>query len=380
MTKAVANKRVPLNEECTLAESKVDREAGVVRNVKVLGAESRNGRTYTTEAMQQASRLYEGVGVNINHPERSNPNRERRFEEGFGELKNVRVENGAVYADLHYPTKHALAEDFAERAEKFPNQLGLSHNAEGSTVSKGGKTFVDSIERVRSVDIVRSPATNKSLFESEDQPVKKTLKQILETIPESHKLRTLLVEMDAAMPDMQVEMPAEANAEDSIKAAFRQAVVAAFDDDKLDTQATLGKIKEILKAYEKVSGDAPAPESKPDEGGEGKPKEDTPESKIDKDDPMLKQLQEQLSALQAKDKAHETEKACRKLIESAGHDVTDARLQTLSALPNDELRKAAIKEWAPKVAKSQRPAFSPPILESSNDSYDELKKRVKALA
>ena len=48
---------------------RVDRQAGVIRGVKVLGLESRNGRTYLPEALAQAAQLYEDAKVNVNHPE-----------------------------------------------------------------------------------------------------------------------------------------------------------------------------------------------------------------------------------------------------------------------------------------------------------------------
>ena len=46
----------------------VDRLAGVIRGVKILGLESRNGRTYLPEALAAAAPLYEGAKVNVNHP------------------------------------------------------------------------------------------------------------------------------------------------------------------------------------------------------------------------------------------------------------------------------------------------------------------------
>src|SRR5690606_17270421 len=39
-------------------------------------------------------------------------------------------------------------------------------DAEGDCVQRGGTTYVESITRVRSVDIVLNPATNRGLFES----------------------------------------------------------------------------------------------------------------------------------------------------------------------------------------------------------------------
>jgi hypothetical protein len=59
---------------------RVDREAGVIRGVKVLGLESRNGRTYLPEALAQAAQLYEDAKVNVNHP-KGNPTGPRDYQD-----------------------------------------------------------------------------------------------------------------------------------------------------------------------------------------------------------------------------------------------------------------------------------------------------------
>lgn len=145
---------------------RVDREAGIIRNVKILGRDSRNGRTYSDTALNEAARLYEGLGVNIDHPDRGVPDADRRLADGFGHLQNVRKNGDAVYGDLVYLKSHALAAQICEAADRMPRQLGLSHNAEGYVVHREGRWMVEHLERVRSVDLVRTPATNRGLFES----------------------------------------------------------------------------------------------------------------------------------------------------------------------------------------------------------------------
>ncbi len=46
---------------------RVDRQQGVIRGVKILGLQSRNGRVYRPEALVEAAPLYEGAKVNVNH-------------------------------------------------------------------------------------------------------------------------------------------------------------------------------------------------------------------------------------------------------------------------------------------------------------------------
>lgn len=169
LTQAAPRQSVNLQEHIQSNTSgNVDRAGGVIRNVKILGKVSKNGREYSDQAMRQAAAFYEGIGVNANHPDKSVPGRSRSVDEAVGWLQNIKVRSDGVYGDLCVLKSHPLSETIFEAAERKPNRLGLSHNAEGSTVQRGGKTIVESIKSVRSVDLVQNPATNSSLFESVD--------------------------------------------------------------------------------------------------------------------------------------------------------------------------------------------------------------------
>lgn len=239
---------------------KVNREAGTISGVRILGAASKNGREYSPEAMQQAATIYEGLGVNVNHPDRKNAGVERGVGEGIGWLSGVKYipEQKAVVGDLNILKEHPLAGLLFEAAERNPKRFGLSHNAEGRMGTRNGKRVVESIESVRSVDVVQNPATNTGLFESEEPKMKlRAFVEQIDKVNPGRKLLLSLLEEDAMAPMAAAEMPTEApegDSEDQVKAAFRAMVVAAFDDEKLDTKATLAKIKDILKAYEKLNG------------------------------------------------------------------------------------------------------------------------------
>ena len=145
---------------------KVDRAGGVIRGVKVLGLQSRNGRSYLPEALGQAVRLYEGAKVNVNHP-RGNPGGPRDYQDRIGAIRNVVVRTGeGLFADLHFNPKHALAEQLAWDAEHAPENVGFSHNVEARCARRGEKVVVEAITRVQSVDLVADPATTRGLFES----------------------------------------------------------------------------------------------------------------------------------------------------------------------------------------------------------------------
>src|SRR5262249_46452782 len=85
----------------------VDEVNGVIYGVKVLGRDSRNGRTYSESAMRDAARLYEGAKVNVNHASGRDG---RSYQDRIGVIRNVSYRDGAIRGDLHYNAKHALAE------------------------------------------------------------------------------------------------------------------------------------------------------------------------------------------------------------------------------------------------------------------------------
>lgn len=376
--------------ELAFSESlRVDKESGVIHDVKILGRDSRNGRKYSDSAMDQAAKLYEGCKVNVDHPDRSNPKRERGLLEGFGVIRNVKRDGDSVRGDLHFIKSHPAAPVICESAERFPDKFGLSHNAEGDT-SPDGK-LVESVTRVRSVDIVGRPATNDGLFESEDDPThqkgevvkKTTLRQLVESIPGSAVIRRqraakALLEMDgegSAMPDMPVEVSDGGSSEDQIKAAFRAMVIAAFDDDSLDSKATLAKIKDILTAQEKLmTGSAPKADSgssSGDGGGSGSP--------------VSESIMEELREI----RRERQEGKVVRLLESLNVEATAGRVKALMALPEGE-REGVAKEFPKRQAAGrmgsqgygvvgiQKPAVSAPLVESESDGdFDAGMKRLR---
>lgn len=155
-------------ESFTASSFRVDAEAGIVREVKILGFESVNRRFYKPEAVRAAVHLYEGIAVNIDHGKK--PGEVRSYASRFGVLRNVRfVENKGLFGDLHYNTKHPSASQFSFDAIEAPDNLGLSHDATLAVARKNdsqGRKVIEQIIKVKSVDVVTDPATTKNLFES----------------------------------------------------------------------------------------------------------------------------------------------------------------------------------------------------------------------
>ncbi len=145
---------------------RVDRHVGVIRGVKVLGLESRNGRTYLPEALAQAVQLYEDAKVNVNHPKGS-PTSPRDYQDRIGAIRHVAVRAGeGLFGDFYFNPKHALAEQLMWDAEHAPENVGFSRNVEARVSRRGDRVVVEAISRVQSVDLVADPATTRGLFEA----------------------------------------------------------------------------------------------------------------------------------------------------------------------------------------------------------------------
>lgn len=166
--------RRPIHESVLSGRGiRVNREAGTIANVKILGLVSENGRQYLPAAIQAAKKLYEGVHVNIDHPKDS-PDQQRSAYDRFGKLTRIRwVEGEGLYGDLVYLKTHPMAERICEAAERMPDAFGMSHNAQGEgEENKDGVFVVSKIVEVRHVDLVADPATTKSLSESKTNKTK----------------------------------------------------------------------------------------------------------------------------------------------------------------------------------------------------------------
>ena len=161
-----------LQEFVAVKGSRIDREAGVLRGVRILGLKSSSGRTYTLDCVTAARSKYEGVRVHIEHG--NSPNGQRKYADRIGVLKNITVDGG-LKGDLYINTKHALAEQLMFNAENDPQNVGLSHVAD-CRLTRGprGEKIVEEIVRVYAVDIVPDGATAPAgLFEAVDPDAEK---------------------------------------------------------------------------------------------------------------------------------------------------------------------------------------------------------------
>jgi hypothetical protein len=332
-----------LTEQTAIAPKRVDREAGLIEGVRILGPDSRNGRRYSAKAMNEAARLYEGAPVNVDHP--VTDRKDRPLAEAFGWIRNVRTEPDGVYGDLHYLRSHPQAEMVAEAAERNPNRIGLSHHAEGTVRMDGQRVIVETVERVYSVDLVQTPATNAGLFESEGRM--KTIREAAEMAGEEKVLA-------AEGMDAYADKPMRENESDYFAAMVAEVMAMDVDrSEKMKRLAAILKAQEMLQSQNAApTGEAPeAPEM---EEGEGMAPEDLKKAMAESLAPIMSKFDKLLESF-AEVKA---DSDARKLLESSGREVTPERVAALLAVDAGK-RSKLVESW-PVSQRGSRPASSPP--------------------
>lgn len=253
---------------------RVDREKGVIFDVKVCGRESANKRAYLPECFRDAvqRKLYEGAKVHADHPLKAG---EQRPVRGLlGKLTGIYDREGELYAkEFHILKSHPLAESVFEDCERGLGVYGLSHNAEAADweVTREGVQQVKRLARVESVDLVSDPATNSNLWESTiNTPKKITITALLEQLSSNAKLpkpvRKALLEMDGMdgctkEMDEPTDAPAASTADPLALLAQAAAALAASGDA---AQHEMGM--KIMKLLKPESAETPEAD---DEDGEG---------------------------------------------------------------------------------------------------------------
>jgi hypothetical protein len=224
MALVTAPKREHLVEYSAIGGA-LDKEQHVIRGVKLLGLESKNGRTYLPTAARNALRMYEGAKINVNHPKGS-PSSPRDYQDRLGTARNVEFREGlGIYGDLHYNPAHPVAAQLEYDAQHSPESVGLSHNVEARTSKRDGKTVVESIVRVQSVDLVADPATTGGLYEHEEPEMslaEMTLEQIAEVRADVKALTESACECEALKAELE-SLKAEKSARE-----HRESVEAAL--------------------------------------------------------------------------------------------------------------------------------------------------------
>ncbi|MCC6493097.1 MAG: hypothetical protein IT424_08745 [Pirellulales bacterium] len=217
---------------------RVDRASGLLRGVKLIGLQSLNGRRYRPAALAAAVSLYEGAKVNVNHPTEG-PLAPRDYRDRLGVIRQVefRPDEG-LFGNLHYNPKHPLAEQLAWDAENNPRNVGFSHNVLARLSREAGRSVVESIAHVQSVDLVADPAATQGLFEQQataapHDELAELRGQLAEAMAREATLRRHL----AIRESIEVHgLPAvgAGGLRQSLGAAFYEALLGAPDEAQVD--------------------------------------------------------------------------------------------------------------------------------------------------
>lgn len=269
MTTATQGALVDLVEFTRVTKARrIDEEAGVLYDLALLGPNSSNLRDYPEATMRKALPLLEGRQSFADHTAGGAPPSVYNV---LGVWRECCVAEAKVRGNFNYFRTHPLAPRLVEAARRpeLNTALGFSINAKGREKRAGGRSIIESIESVSSIDCVAQPATLGGLYEGKGTAM--TFREPYTLIP-AGRARLLREAADmAGLPDTaSIAVPSGGTPEEALKAGFRAAMLAIIDDDKLTTAEKIAKVREFLKLQEKALGDtAPPPKEK-----EFKPAED----------------------------------------------------------------------------------------------------------
>ena len=142
------------------APERIDREAGILRGVRILGLKSAHGYSYDLEAQRAAAPRFEQLCLGLDHDYASKP---MVIQQAWGVLSNPRVDDKGTIADVTYLKTHQFTEQILEDAERNIGIFSISPVTQHTSFDAKNK-IVKSFVPVRCDLVVRS-ATNKKIFE-----------------------------------------------------------------------------------------------------------------------------------------------------------------------------------------------------------------------
>lgn len=145
------------------ADLSVDSRQRLVGNVALAGPHSRNGYTYSEEALTRSVPLYEQKPVFLDHSSRPGRPTERSTRDLVGTVIRPRFENGKVRGDIQVLDTES-GRLFLQLVEADAPGVGMSHVVLARRSHDG--TTIAAIEDVISVDVVVNPATTTTFRES----------------------------------------------------------------------------------------------------------------------------------------------------------------------------------------------------------------------
>jgi hypothetical protein len=206
----------------------------------------------------------------------------------------------------------------------------------------GQRVIVETVERVHSIDLVQTPATNAGLFESEKQRM-----TIREAAMAAGEEKVLAAEGMGGYADL----PVKENED------YFGAMVSEVLSGNGDRASKMKRIAAILKAQEMLQAEdaAPAGEMPEPEMEEQEEMPDVKKAVAESLAPIMSKLDALMEGFAIVKADHDA----RQLLESSGREVTPERLKALLAVDANK-RSALLESW-PVTQRAGRPAVSPPV-------------------
>jgi len=221
-------------------------EAGVLKNVKLLGLRSKNRRTYDTDGVRKtAVQKLTGARIFLDHP--SDPSAVRQYRDSFGVVESVEYRPGQGYfGAIKYNPEHPLAKKFAWDVKNVPKTFGMSINGviKSGSRNSDGDVVVESLEEIRSVDVVTRPGTAEGIFEEEDMT-----KVDEKAAQDAKEAETLRAELKQALEELAAVRKEAAERKD------RAEVSEAFGEILKETTIAQDLQKEIVECACQLAGD-----------------------------------------------------------------------------------------------------------------------------
>lgn len=146
-------------------EAEFDDESLVIRNVTLIGAESLNGYSFSSDFLKWTAQEAEGVPQYIDHPEKEGDS--RKVNMLFSKVQNAQYmpNENKVRGDMHLVDTPYIRNEIYPRMKHFKEKIGNSIIAWAVSEEIEGKEVVTAGDRIHSFDLVTDPATTVGLFE-----------------------------------------------------------------------------------------------------------------------------------------------------------------------------------------------------------------------
>ncbi len=351
----------------------VDAERGVISDVKLVGLNSLNGRSYSESALRNAASLYEGAKVNVDHRDKASA--ARSYRDRIGRISGVYFKEGeGLYAkEFHFNPKHALAEQLLWDAQNDPKAVSFSHDADGQVRRSKGKAVVESIVKVNCVDLVADGATTQGLHESEVHMEKTTLRKLIEASGYKHTKKLLEMLPGEVTPEEPIDAPTEkTDPVGAVTQALGDEARAIFVDPEIDTKETIKKIGELAKAQEVVAKKL-NPEAAMDEAPPA-----APPTESDADKPV-EALRREIGALTESLRTLQQRSDARDILAAKGAPFNEQLVDELLECADRSAMQRLVEGWSPqKLGRTKPPQL--PLHEASGTypaKYEDFIRQLK---